>query len=310
MRDVLYATFYVLRTGCKSAATATFLQWLATHLLGTPARQGAPGESYWRCPFHDDSRPSFHTYPTKPPYRDRWRCFGCGLKGGAADLLKELYPGEDWPRRRVRLEQWRREYDAELAAAGGDMTPEATATPADGPAGFPSPGSGEHGAGRAGAEPRALDPRVISEVWADLTAAEQHLLAVAAALAVSKFVTHATPKISVAAAPWALMLECLDWDRFIAEGDAAHVAECKDPECDAVICRAARGLPPLTPEELRASREAEKPREAAAAAERMAIVRKSIKSYPVPGGGRGGGPNPAARNVWVPPTPRKPKEEG
>ncbi len=47
------------------------------------------------------------------------------------------------------------------------------------------------------------------------------------------------------------------WNGFVEfceRTDAEHRAECTDPECDAVVCRAARGLPPLTDAELQPGR--------------------------------------------------------
>src|SRR4051812_46981640 len=103
----------------------TFLQFVCQRLMGAPAKPGgSKGESYWLCPFHDDTHPSFHTLPHKPEYKDRWMCFACGMRGDEADLMKEVYPGEDWPRRRVRLDQWRQEWEAEQPQAH-----EATPTP-------------------------------------------------------------------------------------------------------------------------------------------------------------------------------------
>ena len=42
-----------------------------------------------------------------------------------------------------------------------------------------------------------------------------------------------------------------DW---VAESDQRHLDECDDPECDACVCRNARGLSPLTPEEIEQDR--------------------------------------------------------
>ena len=42
-----------------------------------------------------------------------------------------------------------------------------------------------------------------------------------------------------------------DW---LAESDQRHLDECDDPECDACVCRNARGLSPLTPEEIEQDR--------------------------------------------------------
>jgi hypothetical protein len=41
-----------------------------------------------------------------------------------------------------------------------------------------------------------------------------------------------------------------DLEAWVRKTDALHLAECRDPDCDTVVCREARGLPPLTPKEL------------------------------------------------------------
>ncbi|MGE7273558.1 CHC2 zinc finger domain-containing protein [Brevibacillus panacihumi] len=40
-----------------------------------------------RCPFHDDSSPSFIIYLDS----NRWRCFGCHCHGDVVDLLSKVY---------------------------------------------------------------------------------------------------------------------------------------------------------------------------------------------------------------------------
>src|SRR5206468_1134554 len=79
----------------------TFLQYVAERLLGPPAKRGgSAGESYWCCPFHNDTSPSFHTMPSKPEFKDRWQCFGCGMRGDEADLMAGMIRGENYQRRR------------------------------------------------------------------------------------------------------------------------------------------------------------------------------------------------------------------
>lgn len=90
----------------------TKLQFVIESCWGPPDKQGgSPGESYWVCQFHGDTSPSFHTMPSKPEYKDRWNCFGCGKRGDEADFLKELFPEEDWPTRRARLDALRHEWE-------------------------------------------------------------------------------------------------------------------------------------------------------------------------------------------------------
>jgi hypothetical protein len=96
----------------------TFLQFVCEQepKLGRPAKHGAPGDSYWCCPIHNDTRPSFHTLPHKPGQKDRWRCFGCPARGDEADLLAELHPEETWPARKRRLARLWEQYCREVPA--------------------------------------------------------------------------------------------------------------------------------------------------------------------------------------------------
>jgi DNA primase len=66
---------------------AVDLAALATDLMGLPTgRQGDTGKLWWLCPFHDDSNPSFNV----DPEANRWRCYGCGAHGDAADLVEAV----------------------------------------------------------------------------------------------------------------------------------------------------------------------------------------------------------------------------
>lgn len=87
----------------------SFLEFVAARLLG-PAVSG----SYWNCPFCDSSSASLSVRPPKAGYKVKFKCFRCATWGDQFDLMKEFYPGEDYPRRRVRLDSWRRDYEAEL----------------------------------------------------------------------------------------------------------------------------------------------------------------------------------------------------
>ena len=68
----------------------TFLEFVCERLIGPPARQLGNGDSYWCCPLHNDTTPSFHTLPIHPKYRQYWKCFGCGKGGDEYQLLREL----------------------------------------------------------------------------------------------------------------------------------------------------------------------------------------------------------------------------
>ncbi len=54
--------------------------------LGEPAR--VRGRSHWwRCPFHDDTSPSFQVDYYERGSKWRWRCWGCNRQGDAVDWL-------------------------------------------------------------------------------------------------------------------------------------------------------------------------------------------------------------------------------
>lgn len=95
---------------------------VATELLGPPpGRHGERGSrSWWNCPFHDDKNPSFTVHASK----GRFRCFGCGAKGDAAELVMKF---ENIP----FLEAVRR--------LGGDQRTSKKSTPSRRPQGPPRP---------------------------------------------------------------------------------------------------------------------------------------------------------------------------
>ena len=104
----------------------TFLEYCCERLLGPPASRGCDGRSYWNCPFHNDTNPSFCTLPSKPEYKDRFQCFGCGAWGDEFDLMKRFFDNENFADRRARLDQWRedfrREHPAEQAGSYSPRT--------------------------------------------------------------------------------------------------------------------------------------------------------------------------------------------
>lgn len=58
---------------------------VATNLMGPPpGRRGARGcKLWWSCPLHAEANPSFCIEPGK----GWWKCFGCGRRGTAIDLM-------------------------------------------------------------------------------------------------------------------------------------------------------------------------------------------------------------------------------
>jgi hypothetical protein len=93
----------------KARPSMTVLQYVCGQLLGEPIREGAPGESYFDCPFCGSSK--FHTLPHRPEYKDRWKCWACGERGDVFDLLAWAYPHEDFGQRRNRLTFLQMDYE-------------------------------------------------------------------------------------------------------------------------------------------------------------------------------------------------------
>lgn len=198
--------------------TTTFLEYVAERLMGPPARKGGTdGESYWCCPFHNDTTPSFHTRPDKPPHRLRWSCFGCGMWGDEADLMRMLLPGEDWPTRRRRLGEWQQEYERANVPAHALQAPETIHL---------------RGGGRL-AEKRQDDPCAVATAWADLTEGEREILVAAYRVMIGM----RGKSVSLDA----LARYSFDFVECMREMEEAHRQTCDDPDCDAAVCRAAWG---------------------------------------------------------------------
>jgi hypothetical protein len=164
------------------------------------------------------------------------------MQGDAADLLKEFFPGEDWPRRRVRLEQWQQEYEREQAT---QSVKEPSSTPSHAASGHRrglSSSSGEW-AGRGGIE----DPRLIEKAFKQLSQSKIKTLYEAVKIAKGM-------KVNLEAIAYFAYHSCREMEKWIEESNQRHLASCTDPACDAVVCRAARGLPPLTKEEIEADK--------------------------------------------------------
>jgi hypothetical protein len=189
----------------------TFLQYVCWRLLGQPDHHGAAyGDSYWSCPFHKEDTPSFHTMPSKPGYKDRWRCFGCGMGGDEADLMAGLMPGEDWNRRRARLMEWRQDYELGCGAtanaighvaASGDFFP---------------------GTGRCRDQDARLEERAAKHaevMWGNLTDAERREL------------IRLKDKVGEDVSLDLLAVVCRQYREWFERGDAEHRAECNDPVC-------------------------------------------------------------------------------
>jgi len=173
--------------------------------------------------------------PPKAGYKVKFKCWRCGEWGDEFDLMKDAYPNEDYPSRRVRLEQWRRDYEREATSI------------------LRGPGSTKN-MKQQQTQSRRNDPQDVASAWASVTIdydAEEtdqpfalHIL--------NKFKHHCDQNdVSMEA----LLKYWRDFEDWVRETDLRHLAECDDPQCEAVCCRAERGLPPLTKAEIEAGRQ-------------------------------------------------------
>ena len=66
--------------------------------IGEPARVRGRS-SWWRCPFHDDTSPSFQVDYYERGAKWRWKCWGCNREGDAVDWLvayRGMSTGDAW----------------------------------------------------------------------------------------------------------------------------------------------------------------------------------------------------------------------
>jgi hypothetical protein len=91
----------------------TFLEYVCQRLMGPPAKVDGMGRSWWLCPFHGETEPSFQTLPPHEKYKDRFRCFACNEWGDEWDLLKIFYDRENYGDRRDRWQKLREDYERE-----------------------------------------------------------------------------------------------------------------------------------------------------------------------------------------------------
>lgn len=72
---------------------STFLEYVATRLMGEASCHHCDGSVSWLCPFcgerGGDSR-GFRVLPHKPQYKDRYKCHRCGEFGDEKDLVEHF----------------------------------------------------------------------------------------------------------------------------------------------------------------------------------------------------------------------------
>ena len=198
----------------------TFMEFTCWALLGPPHKSRPRGEHYWECPACQS--PKFHTRPHKPPHKDRFSCWSCGFWGTEIDLLSCSFPNEsqtDHSRRwKMLREEWEARDPSECIQA--DDTPSS-----------PSLSPGLRGQDR----PRHKSDDELHQLYDALTPIQKYNLKTALRIARDR------------EADLTELAEYTDaMDAFNRESDELHRMMCDDPDCEADVCRKARGLPPLT----------------------------------------------------------------
>jgi len=191
-----------------------FLEFIAEKLLGPEQR----------CP-HCNS----DSFTIKAPDRAgkvRWKCYACDSWGDEYDLLKEVYPSKDYPWRRVRVALLQKQFKRETPA-------DAVCLP--------------RGMGRDTTErPRYWND--VSNVWADFREEIADDTAVQILVALRDRCQQRRVKMADVIDYWEGFG---DWQ---VKSDLRHLRGCDDEDCEARVCRAGRGLEPLTPEEVEAGK--------------------------------------------------------
>ncbi len=223
----------------------TFLEYVAERLMGPPVSQSG-SRSTWLCPFHEEEHPSFCTLPPKPGYKDRFRCFSCGAWGDEYDLVKLFYDKENFCDRKDRLDHWRQDYEREDQLE---------------PVGINHPGRGRVKPGsyleykfgvRYDPQVDEFEPATDEAIGRLLDDLVNPLMdCFPKVIEISKRTLEICAEFGVHPATLAGRCGFEIWSR---EREREHLAECDDPDCVAVCCRRARGLEPLTNEEIEASR--------------------------------------------------------
>ncbi len=90
----------------------TLLEYVCDNMIGPPVSRCGDRSTY-HCPTHGDDHPSFSTFPHKPEYKDRFKCWSCGFRGDEFDLLREFFPHENFGQHQNRLAAFREDFERE-----------------------------------------------------------------------------------------------------------------------------------------------------------------------------------------------------
>lgn len=213
-----------------------FLRYVAERLMGPPTYESG-GRATWPCPFCDDQT-AFSVLPHRDGFKDRYRCHRCGAWGDEFDLSKLFFDRENFDERRVRLQKWSEDFTRDSESQSPKVF-----TPVD----------GERRTIARHRKDEDDDYRVDEHEFSEAADAalkdlkewvEAKNLDLAEAAAVGEMVLRLCDKHDIRACALAGRLGFVVW---VEESNREHMASCKDPDCDYLCCRRARGLGPLPP---------------------------------------------------------------
>jgi hypothetical protein len=224
----------------------SFLEFVCAQLLGPPVRVKGHGEAFWDCPYCGNTKQKFHTRTLSNRYpKQRYGCYKCGEWGDEWNLIEDLYPDEDHAQHVRRWKMLREEWEAldpaECLTVPGQRRQSTTQPVAA--IDFISQGrqgrlSAQDRGGRCEGDGQPADSaarhRALLEAPRRLVSGEWDIL------------MHA---LRIARREGCDLTELAEHICQLRAIDEEHLAACQDPECEWLVCRRARGLPPLTGEE-------------------------------------------------------------
>ncbi len=89
----------------------TKFEFFVYKLLGDAAHSDGDGVSCWDCPACGRGGKKFHTMPPKQGYKDRVKCYRCGLCEDIHGLMRLVREEANFPREQADLNQWKKEYE-------------------------------------------------------------------------------------------------------------------------------------------------------------------------------------------------------
>ncbi len=190
----------------------------------------------WYCPLHEGSRPRLEMRTPHESYKDRFKCHKCNWSGDECDIIRHFNRYANYPEQLHILKQLEKERIAMESSSPMGGTKRRT---------------------------RQDDDQVsVETIWAHYRGEDgfEFLPDIAAQCKAAGITVEDVVKYD------------REFEQWCDESDQQHLAQCEDAECDARVCRDARGLPPLTDKDF----ERERIEREQAIAERQAKIQADV----------------------------------